>query len=635
EFDASSFEVMYAATSYCFDLSMYEFFYPLSIGKPVRVLDSALSIPDYLHRDSKVLLNTVPSVVAGLLQNGQDWSSVSVLNMAGEPIPEATIAQLNDGKIEIRNLYGPSETTTYSSCYRFEAGSDRVSIGKPIANTCIYILDAHKQPLPVGVAGELYISGSGLTGGYLNQPGLTIERFIDNPFRTGEKLYKTGDIGRWNADGTITYIGRSDYQVKIRGYRIELGEIEHALQGIEGIKESVVDVYEEQEGQKSLIAYLVGEVEDQYEIREYLHGCLPQYMVPAHYIFLDHLPLTSNGKLDRKALPSPDGIQHQQAYVAPATALEESLTAIWEEVLNRDRVGVTDNFFDLGGHSLKATRVVSQVYKQLGLEVSLRELYNHPKISDLALYLSKDNRDEGLKVNLNNIKAGLPNLYFIPPILGSTTIFSELTQKLNGYFNCYGFQYKGFDSQQAFDRSIEAMANSFIEEIDTQDKDREIIIMGYSMGAAIAFEMTRLLEAQGHQVKLILVDRGVGKKGTRKGNVPLVDEKVLNSLVEQELGYWLKEIRPGYEARVKSLINHNVKILDKYLVSGKVMAPIIAIEAKNNISQAGMKEWRAFTSAEFKHYFIESDHYGIFQKQNLDEVTGLLLPLVAERNKLL
>ncbi|WP_343859868.1 non-ribosomal peptide synthetase, partial [Fulvivirga kasyanovii] len=358
EFDASSFEVMYAATSYCFDLSMYEFFYPLSIGKPVRVLDSALSIPDYLHRDSKVLLNTVPSVVAGLLQNGQDWDSVSVLNMAGEPIPEATIAQLNDGKIAIRNLYGPSETTTYSSCYRFEAGSHGVSIGKPIANTCIYILDAHKQPLPVGVAGELYISGSGLTAGYLNQPELTIERFIENPFRTGEKLYKTGDIGRWNADGTITYIGRSDYQVKIRGYRIELGEIEHALQGIEGIKESVVDVYEE-EGQKNLVAYIVGGNNDQQVIREYLHGHLPQYMVPAYYVFLDCLPLTSNGKLDRKALPSPEGTQHLEAYVAPSTAMEESLARIWEEVLNRDKVGTTTNFFDLGGHSLKATRVVS------------------------------------------------------------------------------------------------------------------------------------------------------------------------------------------------------------------------------------------------------------------------------------
>ncbi|MEP0262578.1 amino acid adenylation domain-containing protein [Dokdonia sp.] len=399
EFGDTDFEVLYAVTSHCFDLSVYEFFYPLSIGKSLRLLSNGLSISDYLDVDTKVLLNTVPSVVQALIEKEVDFSNVIAINLAGEPFPTRIAAYFKDSGIILRNLYGPSEDTTYSSYYRVVGTYERsVPIGKGIDNTQFYILSDALTLQPLGVIGEICISGDGLSRGYLHQPELTDEKFIMHPFKEGERIYRTGDLGRWLSDGTIEYIGRKDSQVKIRGHRIELGEIEHVLQSQDAIDQCVV-VTAKVEEDLAIVSYIVSkDAIDKQELRLSLGQELPAYMLPSYYVFLDEFPLTPNGKIDKKSLPSvssEDIIKRE--YVAPRTTIEEKLVAIWEEVLERGNIGVTDNFFELGGHSIKGTKVLSRVNREFNVVINIKNLFISPTIEYLASQIHFIEKQEQIK----------------------------------------------------------------------------------------------------------------------------------------------------------------------------------------------------------------------------------------------
>ena len=275
------------------------------------------------------------------------------------------------------------------------SGTFQLPIGRPIANAQVYILDAHGEPVPVGVAGEMYIGGAGVARGYLNRPELTAERFLPDLFtgEPGARMYRTGDLGRWLADGNIEFLGRNDFQVKIRGFRIELGEIEARLAEHPAVREAVVIAREDTPGDKRLVAYFTSSERDESdesaiaaeELRSHLSAKLPEYMVPAAYVRLESLPLTPNGKLDRKALPAPeDDAYSTPGYEPPQGETEAKLAAIWAEVLKLDRVGRHDNFFSLGGHSLLAVRVVTRLQQALSVEVAIRDLFTHPVLADLA-----------------------------------------------------------------------------------------------------------------------------------------------------------------------------------------------------------------------------------------------------------
>ncbi|WP_040497646.1 non-ribosomal peptide synthetase, partial [Fulvivirga imtechensis] len=353
EFLVSPFDIVYAGTSYCFDLSVYEIFYTLSIGKTLRVIASGMEIPRYLDRDDKVLINTVPSVVGELLKNEIDLSPVTVLNMAGEPVPSRVLSMLDCERMEVRNLYGPSEDTTYSSCYRIRSGDKQIPIGRPVSNTRFYIVDEAMNLVPAGNPGEICISGAGLARGYLNNEALTLERFIANPFEAGTRLYKTGDMGRWLPDGMVEFLGRKDNQVKVRGYRIELGEISSHLSAHDHVDEVVAVVRQDKDDHSYIVAYYTGSEEvTSGELKQFLSSLMPMYMVPGYYVHLNKFPLTSTGKVDSKALPSPKVTDRDMAYTPPATELEVSMVRIWQELLNVERIGIDDDFFALGGHSL-------------------------------------------------------------------------------------------------------------------------------------------------------------------------------------------------------------------------------------------------------------------------------------------
>jgi acyl-CoA synthetase (AMP-forming)/AMP-acid ligase II/acyl carrier protein len=300
-----------------------------------------------------------------------------------ERLPEAAIV----------NAYGPTETTVFACCYRvpadFAESAASVPIGGPIGNTEVYVLDPHGQPVPVGVAGELYIGGPGLARGYLKRPQLTDEKFVRHPFsRNPEaRLYRTGDLVRWLPDGKLDFLGRIDDQVKIRGYRIELGEIESVLNRHPQLKQASVLAWEERPGERRLVAYVVpadGQEISGRDLHLYLVQKLPEYMVPTLFVPIEQLPLSPNGKVNRQKLPLPGAGWYAGEYLPPRDRTEQVLANIWEELLKLERVGVHDDFFDLGGHSLIATRMVSKIQREFGVTLPLQSIFEAPTIAGLA-----------------------------------------------------------------------------------------------------------------------------------------------------------------------------------------------------------------------------------------------------------
>jgi acyl carrier protein len=305
---------------------------------------------------------------------------------------------------QLVNMYGITETTVHVT-YRPVSVQDLESgslIGAPIPDLQLYILDAHRQPVPIGVTGELHVGGAGVVRGYLNRPELTAEKFIPNPFdkNPGTRLYKTGDVARWQANGDIEYLGRADDQVKIRGHRIESGEVESALARHPAVRECVVLAREDSPGNRQLAAYIIGEPDkasvDPGELRNFLRSTLPDYMVPSAFVFLDALPLTVNGKVDRKGLPMPDQIRpgRNESFAAPTTPTETALVAIWREVMHLEHVGVRDNFFELGGHSLLMTQVISRLRDAFQVELPVRTFFESPTIESLAAAIEQLLEDE-------------------------------------------------------------------------------------------------------------------------------------------------------------------------------------------------------------------------------------------------
>ncbi|MFA0964354.1 amino acid adenylation domain-containing protein [Roseivirga sp. BDSF3-8] len=394
EFADTDFKTVYAVTSFCFDLSVFELFYPLFAGKNIRILNDGLDIEKWTGKDENILINTVPSVIAGLLASGTDLKNVTAINMAGEPVPLSIKEKLCDTVIQVRNLYGPSEDTTYSSCYTFDAKDDGVPMGRPVSNTRFYVLDDEQNLLPAGVPGELCIAGDQVSRGYRNRPVLTADKFIPNPFGAGS-MYRTGDLVRWMPDGNMMFIGRNDSQIKLRGFRIELGEIEAALVTYRTIDKAAVIL--DGEGQdKRLIAYLeTAEPVNEKNLTDHLKSIVPAHMLPQQFVSLAQLPLNANGKIDRKALPKPSRASAASPSVAAArNEREEMIRIAFSSLFPEQGVTVKDHFFQLGGDSLKAARLIARLEKEMGSTLDLRDLFENPTVEGLAAAINSSNGEE-------------------------------------------------------------------------------------------------------------------------------------------------------------------------------------------------------------------------------------------------
>ena len=371
--------------SYAFDFSVWEIWAALlGGGRLVVVPESVAGSPDDFHAllvaEHVSVLTQTPSAVAALSPDGLESAA---LLLGGEACPAEVVDRWAPGRVVI-NAYGPTEATVYASMSApLAAGSGVVPIGAPVSASALFVLDGWLRPVPAGVVGELYVAGRGVAVGYLGRAGLTGSRFVACPFGgPGARMYRTGDLVCWGADGQLQYLGRADEQVKIRGYRIELGEVQAALAGLDGVGQAVVIAREDRPGDKRLVGYVTGTA-DPAEIRARLAERLPAYMVPAAVVVIEALPLTVNGKLDTRALPAPE-YRDGDRYRAPANAVEEVLAGIYARVLGVERVGVDDSFFELGGDSLSAMRVVAAVNTGLDAGLAVRALFEAPTVAQLA-----------------------------------------------------------------------------------------------------------------------------------------------------------------------------------------------------------------------------------------------------------
>ncbi|GJL62118.1 MAG: hypothetical protein NPIRA04_07720 [Nitrospirales bacterium] len=504
-----------AVTTISFDIAGLEIFGPLITGGQVHVANrdemmDGRRLIECLRISKATIMQATPATWRMLVDAG--WEGTPNLTMlSGGSVLNSELADklLSRGKT-LWNLYGPSETTIYSVGFQVMSAKDILPIGKPIANTQVHVLDECLEVVPIGVAGELYIGGAGLARGYRGNPVLTKEKFIDNPIRmsNGTRLYKTGDLGKRLPDGNIVFLGRADDQVKIRGFRIELGEIESILGKHPAVRNVVVIACEESSKEQRLVAYLVsrtGAIPSVADLRSFLNVTLPQYMVPSAFVWVDEIPLTPNGKIDRSRLLAEKHtlLQGTETYVAPRNPFENQMVTIWEAVLGKHPIGVTDNFFDLGGESLMAVRLVMEIERVLKVKIDLPLIFQAQTIAQVADTVRDDSATEEwswlVPIQTSGAK---PPIFCI--LFGNT--FRPYLEEFPDQ-PMYMFFNQGHDGLPARHLTVENLAAHYLEDMQLVQPSGPYYLAGYSFGGLVAYEMGRQLRQQGHKVAfLALVD---------------------------------------------------------------------------------------------------------------------------------
>ncbi len=538
--DLTEKEVFLQFAPLTFDASTFEIWGCLLNGARLVVFPPYIPSPEELGQALKRSQVTTLWLTSALFQvmvedHVETLSDVKQLLAGGDVLSVSQVKRVLKELPGCRliNGYGPTENTTFTCCYQMtspEQVDGSVSIGRPIVNTQVYILDHYLNPVPIGIAGELYIGGDGLARGYFNRPDLTAEKFVRNPYSDdpNSRLYKTGDLARYLPDGNIEFLGRLDHQVKIRGFRVEPGEIETVLGEHLAVRQAVVTAREDAPGERRLVAYVVSNQElapTINELRSFLKQKLPHYMVPSAFVFLDALPLTPNGKVDRRALPAPDGTRPglQEAFVAPRTSVEEVLASIWSKILAVEQVGIYDDFFELGGHSLLVAKLIAEIQRDLRVDLPVRALFESPTVAQLAARI-KGTQDEGFYlqeekgnylVNLGPGQNQTPVFCFpyIGGFRGDLLTFARLGRLIGSDYSFYGLQARGMDGVSQPHRRVEDMAAAYIKEIQTLQPHCPYLLVGECFSSAVAYETAQQLRAHGEEVALLAF---LDAKGSRQ-----------------------------------------------------------------------------------------------------------------------
>jgi amino acid adenylation domain-containing protein len=508
-------------TPFSFDVSVWEFFWPLLAGARLVMAQSEG------HRDPGYLIETirssgitsmhfVPPMLQVFLEHSEvgECSTLKRVICSGEALPPMLVKRFGERlpHAELHNLYGPTEAAVDVTAWFCSTDKIQTSIpiGRPIANTQMYVLDKQGEPVPVGVVGELYIGGVQVGRGYVDRAEMTAERFVPDSFakELGARMYRTGDLGRWREDGSIEYLGRNDFQVKIRGFRIELGEIEARLAEHPEVREAVVVDREEAGGTKRLIGYVVANGATELtsnELRNHLKQRMPEYMVPSAFVKLERLPLTPNGKLDRKELPLPDDLAMQSGtrFVAPRTELEKQLAEVWEKLLGKRPVGVTANFFELGGHSIQAVRLIARLERQFGKRIPVAALFQNATVEGLAKVLAATDSSTWSPLVPIQPNGSQAPLFFVHTVGGQVYSYMELSRHLGQDQPFYGLQSRhGIQGMSQLNR-LEEMATEYVAAIRGFQPVGPYRLGGWSMGGVVAFEMARQLREQDQEVSLL------------------------------------------------------------------------------------------------------------------------------------
>ncbi|NCQ97919.1 MAG: amino acid adenylation domain-containing protein [Microcystis aeruginosa L211-101] len=499
-----------------------------------------------------LMIDTMPESLLGVKQliTGGETLSVAHVRRGLALLP----------KTQIINGYGPSECTVFTCCYPISKQLDEnlasIPIGKPIGDRKVYLLDRNLQPVPVGVYGEIHVGGASVARGYLNQLALTREKFISNPFLAGDTLYKTGDLARYLPDGNIEYVGRIDNQVKIRGFRIELGEIEAVLSQNQAVQSSCVIVREDNPGEKQLVAYIVPKLGVKLtsgDLHQFLSHKLPGYMVPSAFMMLEFLPLTANGKIDRRALKAPSNTSDSDRFIEARNQLELNLVQIWSKVLKIDKISVHDNFFDLGGHSLLAPYLITQIKEQLGKEIAVTTIFQNPTIEQLATIIrtDSDSSNQSCLVPIQP-QGSKPPFFCVPGAGGRPFYFYHLGRCLGKDQPFYSFENDLYQQFGEITR-IEDIASIYLQAMQDLQPQGPYFLGGHSYGGNVAFEMAQQLVNQGQQVALLaIIDSSAP---TYK------DKQILLDYINWDHARWLAEVSKGIEVYLDKTIDISYETL--------------------------------------------------------------------------
>ncbi|MGE5362730.1 MAG: amino acid adenylation domain-containing protein, partial [Bacteroidota bacterium] len=671
--------------SFSFDASVEQILSALFSGAALILTDNKMKSPEDIHKCLQqycvtvmdippaffslwaVHFRTDPVVSLRLIILGGDVLTPEVLSLRSEwTVPQP----------EIINAYGPTEATVTAVTYNIPVSfcGTQVPIGKPLPMRKVYILDKYNQPVPIGIPGELHIGGKGIARGYLNRPELTAEKFIKDPFSTEEKarLYKTGDLARYMSDGNIEFLGRLDNQVKIRGFRIELGEIESALTSHPCIKDAVVIAKEDFNNGKRLIAYIVPSSEGEFssreltggELRTFLKTTLPDYMLPAYYVSLNSMPVTPNGKVDRRALPDPQVISKSDSFMAPRDTTEQKLVLIWESLLSISPVGIEDNFFEVGGHSLLVVRLVSEIEKVFGKHLPVVRVFESPTVAGIAGILRKDGDipEASCLVKIRTLGSHAP-LVFLSASGGVVSYLYPLARHLDSNIPFYTFQDKGIIRDTEPFESIEELAEHYVSLLLEVQKEGPFYLGGHSFGGHVAFAMAQILLSRGQRIAMLAIADTCAPDILPLAFEPAADlrqiasqlsNSTLNISREEIDGLNLKEqitfiackleearhLPEGHAAeylrRMIKVSEANNQMLVKYRPASKVPIPITLIKATDKIpDQPQLPDepgddlgWSRYTSQHVSIYNVPGNHITMMNTPNVEKLAQLIIDAI-------
>ena len=587
--------------SQSFDASVSEFAMSLCSGAtlylgPTESLLPGQPLVDQLQKHAITHITIPPSTLAVLPD--EDLPALKTIAVAGDICSADLVKRWAQGR-RFFNAYGVTEASICSLIALCEDGNKKPTIGRPIANTQIYILDHKSFPVPVGVPGELYIGGICLARSYLNLPELTRERFINNPlngtvvkmpgmkneFKPVDRLYKTGDLARYLPDGEVELLGRFDHQIKIRGYRIEPGEVEVVLKNHPDVQQAVVIEREDQPGDKRLVAYVrkiqnkgssVATHEDlgktreskcriQDTLREYLEHKLPHYLVPSAFVVLKSIPLSPNGKVDRKALPAPEAVQKadREGYISPRNTLEMQLLQIWEDLLNVQPVGVRDNFFELGGHSLLAVQLMARIEQRFGKKLLLSTIFEGATIEQLVVILHQQTEPQAWTPLVQIKKGGdNPPVFCIHPGGGTIHAYLELARLLDPELTVYGLQACGFEKGQEPVSGVEEMAANYVKALQSVQPEGPYLLVGWCLGARVSFEMALQLQSQGRQVPLLVFFDAYAPSTIPDELMEYDDAHKLMNLVSEDIPVTLEQLQALAPDEQLTLVIEQAKLVN-------------------------------------------------------------------------
>lgn len=502
-------------TTIAFDISALEIFLPITVGACVVLANreqasDGFKLTELVDKHNINVMQATPTTWKLLIEAGWKGNKNFKALCGGEVLNKQLAQNILNRCGELWNMYGPTETTIWSTVSRIKPEDNIITIGRPIDNTEIYILNSRFELVPIGTVGELFIGGAGVSKGYLNRPELTNEKFISNIFSKNKDdlMFRTGDLARYMFDGNIEILGRIDNQVKIRGFRIELGEIEKAISKHPLINESVATVKEISIDDKRLIAYYTSEAAitpSSNEIRTFLKKKLPNYMIPSAYMKLDTMPLTPNGKLDRAGLPKIHGTRDRRAYVVPRNLVEYKLVGIWQELFNIKPIGVKDNFIELGGHSLTALRLMARVKQEFKKNIPMSVLFKDGTIEQLAQIVLNHKSTEASSLVPIQTEGTKRPIFFVHPFGGHVFCYAELSLALGSDQPFYALQAVGLDGESDPLTNIEEMASYYIEQIKMVQPHGPYVVGGWCMGGTISYEMARQLKHMGERVQILVI----------------------------------------------------------------------------------------------------------------------------------